>query len=121
MSVVAGVNKFTGLYYDSSLNSEEFESVFETYSCDNEKLRIAVASAYVSRAKKALLNEGLLLENAGVSFGEKNDKILPEEFIINTCDVVIIGNEEHINISSICKNALEGVFFSDIKITINEY
>lgn len=101
--------------------SSEYSDVFDKYSCDNEGLRVCVANAYISRAKKAFLSEGLLLENAGVSFGENNDGVLPEKFIINCGDVVIIDENEHINIALKSKACLNRLFGGEkIEIVINE-
>ena len=94
---------------------------FGEFSCDNERLRIYVANAYVSRAKSALKKQGILLENAAVSFGENNDKVTPEKIIINSRDLVIIGENEHINIPLKCKELLEKLFYGEnVKVVIDE-
>lgn len=106
---------------DGYLFSSEDSSVFSKYSCDNENLRIYVANAYVLRVKKAFLNEGLLLENAGVWFGKNNEGVLPKKIIINCTDVVIIENGAHINIALKSKACLEKLFSGEnIEIEINE-
>lgn len=84
---------------------------FNDYSCDNEKLRVYVATTYISMAKSALKKQGILLENAAVSFGENNDKVVPEKFIISSNDLVIIGENAHINIPLKCKELLEKLFY----------
>lgn len=122
--VISAVSKGTSDGVSNNLFSEfSYENVFNEYSCDNENLRIFIANEYISNAKKSLLDEGIVLENAGVSFGEKNDGVLPEKFIVNVSDLVIIKNEEHINISSICetcKNILEQLFGGEVEVVINE-
>lgn len=122
--VISAVSKGTNDGISNNLFSEfSYENVFNEYSCDNENLRIFIANEYISNAKKSLLDEGIVLENAGVSFGEKNDGVLPKKFIVNVSDLVIIKNEEHINISSICetcKNILEQLFGGEVEVVINE-
>lgn len=122
--VISAVSKGAENEISYDLFSDFFyESAFNEYSCNNENLRIFIANEYVSKAKKSLLGEGIVLENAGVSFGEKNDGVLPKKFIINVSDLVIIKNEEHINISLICemcKNNLELLFGGEVQVVINE-
>ncbi|MDY4187096.1 MAG: hypothetical protein SOX77_04530 [Candidatus Borkfalkiaceae bacterium] len=94
---------------------------FGEFSCDNERLRIYVANAYILRAKNALKKQGISLKNAAVSFGENNDKVMPEKFIINSQDLVIIGENEHINIPLKCKELLEKLFYGEnVKVIIDE-
>ena len=65
--------------------------------------------------------QGISLENAAVSFGENNDKVTPEKFIINSQDLVIIGENEHINIPLKCKELLEKLFYGEnVKVIIDE-
>lgn len=112
---------FNGANNDGYVFSNVDSDVFSKYSCDNENLRVYVANAYVSRVKKAFLNEGMLLENAGVWFGENNEGVLPKKFIINCTDVVIIENGAHINIALKSKACLEKLFSGEnIEIEINE-
>ena len=111
---------------DTDSASNENSAVFSAgrfgeYECDNEKLRAFVAEKYIARAKNALTKQGILLENAGVSFGADNKKVIPEKFIVDSCDLVIIEKNEHINISLKCKEVLDELFVNEeVIVIVNE-
>ena len=127
---VSGVKEgdfsFGGIFGELSGGVSETDGVFcagkfGEYECDNEKLRAFVAESYISRAKTALEKQGICLENAGVSFGADDKKVIPEKFIVDSCDLVIIEKNEHINISLKCKEVLDELFKNEeVVVIVNE-
>ena len=109
---------FIGICHNFNLQYQEF-ALNEEYIKSYSKYR---QNYYLASANAKLAYYGIELKEAKFEFDDNiNGKPL-KKIKINFSDLVIIGDNKHINITSITKNVLSDLFLIDKEyIEINDY